>query len=250
LTALTALLSALAASLSVYVASNANEQTIRLTEQGQITQRYTTAIDQIGKRGDDFLQTRLGGIYALERLARDSPADQSTIVEVLSAYVRTTAPVRTNGTCAGQPAYPLSDVQAAITVLGRRNPAEDGLATVDLHNTCLGGVRVGGFGTRPKFARSNLRGVDMTHADVSIADFAGADLKGANLGGARFEGVDFTGTWFGSSDLRGTTFIYSVVGKPFADASFEQAKIDTETWESLIFYHANLKGAELSKSVG
>ncbi|MDQ7806025.1 pentapeptide repeat-containing protein [Amycolatopsis sp. A133] len=246
LTALTALLSAIAAALSVYVSSRSNDQTIRLTEQGQVTQRYATAIELIGKRGDEFLQTRLGGIYALERLARDSPADQPTIVEVLSAYVRTTAPVRTKGTCAGQPLSPVSDVQAAIAVLGRRNPAADGLAVVDLHNTCLGGVAIGGVGTRPNFARSDLRGVDMTGADVAIADFDKADFRGANLGGARFEGVQFAGAFFADSDLRDVTFVYSAVGRPFADAAFSQAKIDSDTWDSLIFYHANLQGAERS----
>jgi hypothetical protein len=39
-----------------------------LSEQGQITGRYTSAVDQIGTQGDDRLQTRLGGVYALERL--------------------------------------------------------------------------------------------------------------------------------------------------------------------------------------
>lgn len=249
LTAITALLSAVAASLSVYVSSRANDQTIRLTEQGQVTQRYTTAIDQIGQRGDDFLQTRLGGIYALERLARDSPVDQPTIVEVLSAYVRTTAPARTNGTCAGQPAHPLPDVEAALTVLGRRNPAADGPAVVDLNNTCLGGVRIGGVGTLAHFARAKLTAVDMTGADVSWADFAEADLGAANLGGARFEMAHFAGTRFNGADLRDVTLLYSVVGRPFAGARFEQAKIDSHTWDSLVFLHADLEGAERSEPV-
>jgi hypothetical protein len=39
-------------------------RTYRLTEQGQITDRYTKAIEQLG---GDKLDVRLGGIYALER---------------------------------------------------------------------------------------------------------------------------------------------------------------------------------------
>lgn len=31
---------------------------------------------------------KLGGIYALERIARDSPNDHPQVVEVLTAYVR------------------------------------------------------------------------------------------------------------------------------------------------------------------
>src|SRR3954447_13018885 len=42
----------------------------RLSRAGQITERFTRAIDQLGSTQ---LDVRLGGIYALERLARDSP---------------------------------------------------------------------------------------------------------------------------------------------------------------------------------
>ena len=35
---------------------------------------------------------RLGGIYALERIARDSEKDHGPIMEVLTAYVREKAP--------------------------------------------------------------------------------------------------------------------------------------------------------------
>ncbi len=38
------------------------------------------------------LEVRLGGIYALERIARDSPKDHWTIMEVLTAYVRENSP--------------------------------------------------------------------------------------------------------------------------------------------------------------
>ena len=60
-------------------------RTYRLTEQGHITDRYTKAIEQLGS---DKLDLRLGGIYALERIAVDSKRDHPTVVEVLSAFVR------------------------------------------------------------------------------------------------------------------------------------------------------------------
>src|SRR5919202_1641630 len=73
------------------------ERTLWLTEQGQITERFTRAIDQLGasddKTGEPKLEIRLGGIYALERIARDSPErDYSTVMEVLTAYARENAP--------------------------------------------------------------------------------------------------------------------------------------------------------------
>lgn len=54
---------------------------------GHVTDRYSKAIEQLGS---DKIEIRLGGIYALERLMRDSPNDQPTIIEVLAAYVRQT----------------------------------------------------------------------------------------------------------------------------------------------------------------
>ena len=44
-------------------------RTYRLTQQGQITDRYTKPVAQLG---DDKLEIRLGGVYALE--PRDRPA--------------------------------------------------------------------------------------------------------------------------------------------------------------------------------
>src|SRR4028118_2289012 len=62
-----------------------------LAEQGQITERFTKAIDQLGS---DNISIRLGGIYALERIAKDSERDHWTIMEVLSAFVRENAPLK------------------------------------------------------------------------------------------------------------------------------------------------------------
>ncbi|MFD0476505.1 hypothetical protein ACFQ0B_55965 [Nonomuraea thailandensis] len=46
-------------------------RTLAVSEQGQITDRYTKAAEQLGS---DKRDVRLAGIYALQRLATDSPA--------------------------------------------------------------------------------------------------------------------------------------------------------------------------------
>ena len=50
-----------------------------------MTDRYTRAIKQLGS---DKLDVRIGGIYALERIARDSARDHTTVMEVLAAFIR------------------------------------------------------------------------------------------------------------------------------------------------------------------
>jgi pentapeptide repeat protein len=51
----------------------------------RITELYTKAIEQLGS---DKSPVRLGGLYALERLAQDNPSQRQTIVNVLCAYLR------------------------------------------------------------------------------------------------------------------------------------------------------------------
>jgi hypothetical protein len=70
-------------------------RTLQVNREGQITERFTRAIEQLGATHDDKsknLELRLGGIYALERIARESEKDHWSIMEVLTAYVRQPAP--------------------------------------------------------------------------------------------------------------------------------------------------------------
>src|SRR5919199_4284921 len=73
-----------------------SQRTLETQQDQQVTERFTRAIDQLGATGEDGkpkLEIRLGGIYALERIAKDSPdRDYSTVMEVLTAYARENAP--------------------------------------------------------------------------------------------------------------------------------------------------------------
>jgi hypothetical protein len=51
----------------------------------RITELYTKAVEQLGS---DKAPVRLGGLYALERLAQDNLAHRQTIVNVICAYLR------------------------------------------------------------------------------------------------------------------------------------------------------------------
>ncbi|NEQ69782.1 MAG: hypothetical protein F6K21_30680 [Symploca sp. SIO2D2] len=53
----------------------------KIAEQGQITERFTKAIEQLGS---DNISIRLGGIYALERIAKDSERDYWTIYDSMN----------------------------------------------------------------------------------------------------------------------------------------------------------------------
>jgi hypothetical protein len=51
----------------------------------RVTDLYATAVEQLGS---EKAPVRLGGLYALERLAQDNPTQRQTIVNVLCAYLR------------------------------------------------------------------------------------------------------------------------------------------------------------------
>lgn len=190
------------------------ERTLWLTEQGQITERFTRAIDQLGATADDGkpkLEIRLGGIYALERIARDSPErDYSTVMEVLTAYVRENAkrpppkepptPATTRNEVTGQkgnghrgqeeeqgalplssPQGPRADIRAIVDVLRREKDLipQEYRARHDLGWTDL--------------ERAGLERADLVYADLRGADLRGADLTVANLLGARLEGANLEG---------------------------------------------------------
>jgi hypothetical protein len=155
-------------------------RTYRLSREGHITDRYSKAIEQLGH---DKIEIRLGGIYALERLMRDSPADQPTIMEVLAAYVRERSPVvpvptevSTNQGVADAGGLPVSgywglpdDVQAVLTVLRRRRTVA-GEDFIDLRGTNLGidlrSTKLGG--------RADLNGANLIRARLNKANLTGA----------------------------------------------------------------------------
>lgn len=108
-----------------------DQQEAALTREGQVTERYVGAVKLLAS---DELTERLGGIYALERIMRDSEKDHATVVEVLAAFVRQHAPALMSRERAADdeedaevredsPRSPAEDVQAVLTVLGRRRQA-------------------------------------------------------------------------------------------------------------------------------
>src|SRR5262249_8013579 len=65
-----------------------NRAVLELQRRGQVTERFTRAIDQLGQQGPEKLDIRIGAVYALEQIARDSAELHWPIMEVLTAYLR------------------------------------------------------------------------------------------------------------------------------------------------------------------
>jgi hypothetical protein len=176
---------------------------LHLTQDRQITEQYTHAVEQLGS---NQLAVRLGAIYALERIAKDSERDHWPIMEILTAYVRGHAPWEPMDVDPWEDqrlqdeilqAPPLAiDIQAILTVLGRRTrtygKGEDrrlNLSYTDLHEVDLRGA--------------NLVGADLSCANFLSAALDGADLRGANLFNSVFRTPFWSGAQLQKANLRG-----------------------------------------------
>jgi hypothetical protein len=56
----------------------------RLSRRGQVTDRFTVALERLGSTE---LYVRIGGVYALEHVMRNSPSHHDDVVEVLTEFI-------------------------------------------------------------------------------------------------------------------------------------------------------------------
>jgi hypothetical protein len=176
---------------------------VQVNREGQITERFSRAIDQLGSRAPDV---RLGGIFTLERIARDSPADRWTVAEILGALVRTHAPW-----LVGAPDGPQHPTPTVV-LLGHRPPARDELqlylSRVDLRGAYLPGARLANAMirhanlARAGMSRVNLEGSDLEDTDLRLAYLRHARLAGAKLHRAHLQEADLRGANLVAADLR------------------------------------------------
>jgi hypothetical protein len=200
---------------------------LALARQGQLTERFTTAVGQLG---DDRADIRVGGIFGLAAIAEESSAnDREAIAQVLIGFIRSRAPWPP--TMPGQyvAEAPIGDVptlrsrafdvQTAVTVLATevfapfggitedalaRSSSRRQLSGVDLRRANLWGARLRGYWLEDSnlqaagLRNADLRRANLQDACLQDANLRGADLRGANLQGATLLGADLTGARIGS----------------------------------------------------
>jgi uncharacterized protein YjbI with pentapeptide repeats len=161
-------------------------------------------------------QMRLGGIYALEGVMNDkkSPGYHQPVLEALCAFVREATKGKT------VPEKPATDVQTALTVIGRRT---EGLGVVDLADVSIRGANL---------SNTNLSGAILNGADLT----GGAILTSANLTGAQLNSAKLS-----KANLSGATLKANLSGADLTGAIL----IGVELRDALLV-GANLTGADLT----
>ncbi|MGW4059330.1 pentapeptide repeat-containing protein [Amycolatopsis sp. NPDC004747] len=184
--------------LSLNQVRAAHAATVADAEARRITDLYGKAADQLGS---PQAPARLAGLYALERLAQDNPAQRQTIVDLLCAYLRMPydPPPRPAGRPSGVPRPLLGGAarQRASVRLApptpragtRSAPAREAEQEYHVRRTAQAVLfrhLVHGPEDEP---------VGTFWAGISL-DLTGAVLGPANLIGCRVVAADFTGVTF------------------------------------------------------
>lgn len=228
----------------------ATQKSLEISKQGQITERFTRAIDQLGRKE---LEIRLGGIYALEKIASESEEYYSPVIEILTAYIRKNSGVNpqikekslicepasidfqvnenANREATNARKLPL-DIQAILTVIGRRQKyfSNGESNRLNLREVCLIGANFKGFHLEGAcFRGSDLHGATFTDAHLEGANFAGSNLEWAKFREAHLEDATFT--------------VASLKHAYFRQAHLERSKYFGASLENADFTYANLDGA-------
>src|SRR5271157_5156640 len=234
---------------------------IKVAQEGQITDRFTKAIEQLGAvdgSGKKKLEVRLGGIYALERIAGQSERDYWPIMEVLSTYVRENAPLKTqestqeNQASAAHP-HPTADIQAILTVLGRRDRKYERKGQVlDLAHTDIRGANLYGANLREAgLWRANLSGANLSGANLIGANLSRANLSGAYLSEANLSGAYLSGANLWRANLSGANLSRAnLTGANLSGADLRRADLSGAILVWAKFDGADLRGANLSTAEG
>jgi hypothetical protein len=234
---------------------------------GQIATRFSKAIELLPKEKDTT--SRIGGIYALEQIAREAPENYLwTVIEVISAFVRNAEvdpekPEGKKGT-KGDKEKPKEkkganekkeenykikpETQIAMTVLGRIRTEKnkkhwEKLPRINLRHARMRYANLRGA----NFMRADLAFAKLTEADLTEADLTGAVLTYAKLTRTYLTGAilteadlmlaNLTGAFLTNSNLtRSTLTDADLTDADFMDADFMDANLTD----------ANLMGADLT----
>lgn len=168
--------------------ATASQFQAEIAQRSLLNERYQKGAEMLGS---EMLQVRLGGIYALARLAREYPQEYHTqIMQLFCAFVRI-PPERAERSASAdgeKQATPLGeDAQAVMMAIGKRRSIqifmerqdqyELDLAYVHLPGAILSGINLcDAILTGSNLTGSNLRDTILTETTLTDADLS--DCKG------------------------------------------------------------------------
>ena len=216
------LFAGVAALVFAYWRSKVADRQANLAQQTLLNERYQRGAEMLGNKS---LSVRIGGIYALEDLAREFPELYHVkVMRVFCSFARYPHKEDNRNECMpeddatrkGKIRRIPADVEAVMHAIGQRGCERILLEqnqrprVLYLRNANLANLQIedadlsGAWLTRADlshavFPRVNLsdarlRKADLSHARLREANLSGAKLWGTNLSRARLHGADLSGT--------------------------------------------------------
>ena len=186
-----------------------------IAQRNLLNERYQKGVEMLG---NPTLSVRLGGIYALESLAKNDPhAYYIQIMSVLSALVRNWHLEKgqegqpDDGTHHSDRREPPEDARAILEVIGRRSKVQCEIESQsDYMIDLIGGrlhywVPIINPTALLNFSNVNFALTDLTKISLTSAvKFSNSFFVKANLAGAAFVKADFSNAYLNRADLSGT----------------------------------------------
>ncbi len=232
------------------IAAERHREQTDADRKSRTTESFAKAVEQLGS---GKLEVRLGGIYSLERISKDSPDDYWTVMENLTAFVREHSRRNEDKRLAprvpqapdldelGEP--PEADIAAVLKVINARQGLDlerrDWLR-LDLTGAVLRQADLKqAYLDRAILRRAHLEGADLRHAHLEDADLTGAYLKTkADLRDARLNRAYLVGTHLEGNQL--------LVGADFKLATLALAHLEGADLRGA----KNLRAEQLALTIG
>lgn len=229
------LLATVIAGISLYLTYTNAKSEQSLNNERLITERFSKSIEQLGS---EKLELRLGGIYALESISKNSPKNYYLpIMEIFTAFVRERSNYYWNEkgkstTLSDKEklvfAFP-EDIQAVLKVFRRRTSSSSNgeqiifdMSGVNLPAANLSEINFEGalFYTanleqaylekanlqKTRLIKANLQDAVLKEANLRSSDLSFANLQKTNLSKANFQGADLEKTDFRNAYMCGLPF--------------------------------------------
>jgi Pentapeptide repeats (8 copies) len=221
------------------------EAQLQSTKERHLNDRFSQALANLAS---EKLEVRLGGIYALERLASESPSEYWMTIEILTAFVRERSTLVPEPAPIGadiprqhrKPSIPRipTDVQAVMTVLNRRDLSQDRLdRSIELRGSNLRAADLNGI----ELNGADLWKVNLREAQLWQAKLAGASFGRANLSDASLWQADLEGAYLWKANLEGANL---------SEANLANANLEEANLKAANLHQTNLIAADLRKVIG
>ncbi|MBW4473197.1 MAG: pentapeptide repeat-containing protein [Stenomitos rutilans HA7619-LM2] len=237
--------------LLVFVTLYISWRTLQANEAKQVAERFSKAIEQLGSEN---IHVRLGGIYALEQIAKDAEEKYYwQVMETLTSYVRERSPWNKEKEAqAEQEIPPLpTDIQAVMTVIARRKHSYGHLLErnpLDLSNADLRRLQLPPNTqlNHANFINTNLQSAFLQKVNLQQAIFCNAILQGVFLNKASLQQAILTRANLQEAELESAELQKAILW----EADLKEAIFKGANLQKTILDKANLQGVHLKETVG